>query len=231
MLHGGTTVAVHAVMSLSTADQGIPTDDVTYSRREQSGEHEISVAIESESECQARLLELDGPIDPADDVPSTLRVGPEENRSLLTRAFENTDDEITLESATTAVPADVSSPVGDDEIPVEHDDETRPTEAEERATESAVRQAAALAGAPANEVAPTQSHEPPSAFRSRTSEAYVSEVIRLRPRVTPEAAKAIRAARAAARRDQATTRLVVLGIWAAAAMLGGALAFFVLVSS
>lgn len=61
-----------------------------------------------------------------DDLEQTFIIGPDENRLLLARAFEekeyNTDDEITLDLPAPHIPSDIPSPLGDsDDVAVEGD--------------------------------------------------------------------------------------------------------------
>jgi hypothetical protein len=153
------------------------------------------------------------------------------------------DDEITVELPAPKKPAHVPSPIANEDVvgrlddkpandtlAAENIDTTADTEPvipqPMRAATRSVGEAAALAGVPAKPERSTSSAPPSKSTRS--SDLRISEMIRIRQGVTPEAAQAARDARAIARREESKTQAIVFGIWTAAVILAGLFAYFVL---
>ena len=211
---------IQACMSRSAHAFGLGPDDTgsTHNDADDSGEHTILTAT-----TRLAPFELDAVLEEAEaacgandnhDAESTLTVSAEENMRLLSKAFRNTDDEITLEAPAVPVPNDVPSPLGDEPaLPP-------------------VAPALSLLESPyAIEDETTRGYESVPDLPLLAPEALIGKVSGIRPSVTPERAKAIRDAREAARiirEEEAKTRLIVLAIWGAAVTLAGLLAFFAL---
>lgn len=215
-------------MSRSAYAFDLDSDDTGSTHAEDSGEHTILAAttrlapfeLEAVLEAEASALATSGAND-NHDAESTLTVSAEENMRLLSRAFRNTDDEITLEAPALPVPNDVPSPLGDEPI-----EQSQPELA------PVVPELSSLLGSPyTNEDETTRGYESVPDLPLLAPEALISRVSGIRASVTPERAKAMRDAREAARiirEEEAKTRLIVLAIWGAAVTLAGLLAFFAL---
>lgn len=219
------TLLSHALMSRSTGALELPSA-ITHNDAEDSGEHTALVQttrlapfeLEAVLHAGETAARTNGAND-NDDAESTLTVSPEESFRLLTRAFRNSDDEITLEAPAPSVPDDVPSPLGAPATPSEHAAPELPPIVPEPGS--------ALGGDDAH-----RGYESVPDLPLLSAEALVSKVSGIRPCVTPDRARAMRDARDVARlirEEEAKTRLIVLGIWGAAVMLAGLLAFFALV--
>lgn len=139
-----------------------------------------------------------------------------------------TDEENTIEEAPPTIPEDVPSPLGDEEA--ERSDGPSQEDVGVPASKKRVSEAAALAGTPGRILSRTASLAPESAIVRRQLRVALPEAGSLRPHVSPDEARAVRDARAAARHARARTRLIVLAIWGAAVVIGGVLGFIALAS-
>lgn len=210
-------------MSRSAHAFELGSDDTgsTYEYAEDSGEHTVLMTttrlapFELEAVLRAEASATAAGANDNHDADATLTVSAEENIRLLSKAFRNTDDEVTLEAPALPVPNDVPSPLGDEatELPP-------------------VAPALSFLESPytiAGET--TRGYESVPDLPLLAPEALISRVSGVRTSVTPERARAMRDAREAARiirEEEAKTRLIVLAIWGAAVTLAGLLAFFAL---
>jgi len=168
--------------------------------------------------------------DASDDNDATLAVSPADNMRILAHAF-HPDDEITVDAPAPELPAGTPSPLGDDLGDDESAGSGEPVSGARR--RPAVPDLMSELTHASTPVAKPVSSKPPIKYDAVPDLPLLTSHVQrgisgVRHSISPDAVQAARAGREAtrlARRVEARTRMIVLGIWGMAVILAALLAF------